>query len=111
MGGDTVFKLKRRMVHPGCCMLISNFEYGSLVNIKSKRLRNAGTVELIFVFSMVFAWFLHICFLISNLILLIFLVVHYREVPRWEILWNRNSGFGLDLGRLASLKKKHLGQL
>ena len=31
---------------------------------------------------------------------------HYREVPRWEIFMEQELRFGLDLGRLAVLKKK-----
>ena len=31
---------------------------------------------------------------------------HYREVPRWEIFMEQELRFGLDLGRLALLKKK-----
>ena len=31
---------------------------------------------------------------------------HYREVPRWEIFMEQEFRFGLDLGRLAVLKKK-----
>ena len=30
---------------------------------------------------------------------------HYREVPRWEIFMEQELRFGLDLGRLAVLKK------
>ena len=30
---------------------------------------------------------------------------HYREVPRWEIFMEQELRFGLDLGRLALLKK------
>ena len=36
---------------------------------------------------------------------------HYREVPRWEIFMEQKLRFGLDLGRLAVLKKKGLGRL
>ena len=36
---------------------------------------------------------------------------HYREVPRWEIFMEQELRFGLDLGQLAVLKKKGLGQL
>ena len=36
---------------------------------------------------------------------------HYREVPRWEIFMEQELRFGLDLGRLAVLKKKGLGRL
>jgi hypothetical protein len=36
---------------------------------------------------------------------------HYREVPRWMIFMEHELRFGQDLGRLALLKKKHLGQL
>ena len=35
---------------------------------------------------------------------------HYREDPQWEIFMEQELRFGLDLGRLALLKKK-LGQL
>ena len=31
---------------------------------------------------------------------------HYREVPRWEIFMEQELRFGLDLGRLAVLKKR-----
>jgi hypothetical protein len=31
---------------------------------------------------------------------------HYREVQRWEIFMEQELRFGLDLGRLALLKKK-----
>ena len=31
---------------------------------------------------------------------------HYREVPRWEIFMEQELRFGLDLSRLAVLKKK-----
>ena len=31
---------------------------------------------------------------------------HYREVPRWEIFMEQELRFGLDLDRLALLKKK-----
>ena len=31
---------------------------------------------------------------------------HYREVARWEIFMEQEIRFGLDLGRLAILKKK-----
>ena len=37
--------------------------------------------------------------------------IHYREVPRWEIFMEQELRFGPDLGRLALLKKKHLGRL
>ena len=30
---------------------------------------------------------------------------HYREVPRWENFMEQELRFGLDLGRLAVLKK------
>ena len=30
---------------------------------------------------------------------------HYREDPRWEIFMEQEFRFGLDLGRLAVLKK------
>ena len=30
---------------------------------------------------------------------------HYREVPRWEIFMEQELRIGLDLGRLALLKK------
>ena len=33
---------------------------------------------------------------------------HYREVPRWEIFKEQELRFGLDLGRLAVLKKRVL---
>ena len=36
---------------------------------------------------------------------------HYREVPRWEIFMEQELRFGLDLDRLAALKKKGLGWL
>ena len=36
---------------------------------------------------------------------------HYREVARWEIFMEQELRFGLDLGRLALLKKKDLGWL
>ena len=35
---------------------------------------------------------------------------NYREVPRWEIFMEQDLRFGLDLGRVALLKKKHLGR-
>ena len=31
---------------------------------------------------------------------------HYREVPRWQIFMEQELRYGLDLGRLALLKKK-----
>ena len=31
---------------------------------------------------------------------------HYREVPWWQIFMEKELNFGLDLGRLALLKKK-----
>ena len=31
---------------------------------------------------------------------------HYKEVPRWEIFMEQELRFGLDLGRLAVLKKR-----
>ena len=31
---------------------------------------------------------------------------HYREVPQWEIFMEQELRFGLDLGRLAVLKKR-----
>ena len=36
---------------------------------------------------------------------------HYREVPRWEIFMEQEMRLGLDLGRLAVLKKKGQGRL
>ena len=36
---------------------------------------------------------------------------HYREVAQWEIFMEQELRFGLDLGQLALLKKKHLGRL
>ena len=33
---------------------------------------------------------------------------HYREVPRLEIFMEQELRFGLDLERLALLKKKHI---
>ena len=33
---------------------------------------------------------------------------HYREVPRWMIFMEQELRFGLDLERLALLKKKHI---
>ena len=33
---------------------------------------------------------------------------HYREVPRWVIFMEQELRFGLDLGQLALLKKKHI---
>ena len=32
----------------------------------------------------------------------------YREVPRWEIFMKQELTFGLDLGRLALLKKTNI---
>ena len=40
-----------------------------------------------------------------------FIQSHYREVPRWEIFMEHELRFGLDLGRLALLKNKHLRRL
>ena len=31
---------------------------------------------------------------------------HYREVQRWEIVMEQELRFGLDLGRMAVLKKR-----
>ena len=36
---------------------------------------------------------------------------HFREVPRWEIFMDKKLRFGLDLGRLALLKKKRFGAI
>ena len=36
---------------------------------------------------------------------------HYREVPRWDIFMEQELRFGLDLGRLALLKKKTFGPI
>ena len=37
--------------------------------------------------------------------------IHYREVLQWEIFMEQELRFGLDLGRLALLKKRDLGRL
>ena len=36
---------------------------------------------------------------------------HYKYVPRWEIFMEKELRVGLDLGRLAVLKKMGLGRL
>ena len=94
---------------------IEQLSYVSVIKDKSFKLRRKATVYFhsgqdfglaftrVSIFGLIY-WF-------ADYLFKAFKQSHYREVPQWEIFMEQELRFGLDLGRLALLKKNHLGRL